>query len=178
MKPSRRSVLLTSAVVLASTATCGVVGYYSLVIFGLYVYSHNTAHRADEYQPVDAAGQPLPEWSETVEQVRFSMPPLSLRSGSCSTIFLHVTNASDKEVVLVGGQALTYGHGRAVEAKVFDGPQEVALRAVPAGQSKEVGLFWEFGTSLDQVLGPEVTWVCRVRIGKSERTLQAPMQRQ
>jgi hypothetical protein len=149
-----------------------------MVIFGLYVYGHNTAHRVSDYQPVDAAGQPLPEWSETVDQVRFSMPLLSLRNGSNSTIFLHVTNASDKEVVLLGGEALTYGDGPAIEARVFDGPQEVALRTVPAGQSKEVGLFWEFGTSLDQVLGPEVTWVWRVRIGKAEHTLRVRMQRQ
>jgi hypothetical protein len=103
------------------------------------------------------------------------MRPLSLSISGNAHICLEITNDSDKEVVVFGGQVVTYGH--TIEAKVLDDTEELLLRTVPPRQSKAVCLYWEFGTWLDQVLGQDITWVWKVKIGAAEHSLQVPMQR-
>jgi hypothetical protein len=129
------------------------------------------------YQPVDAKGQRLPEWSETIEDVRFSSRPYSTLIGSGNTcVYLDIINESDKEILVLGGQLLT--NDRTIEAIIIDDPPNREARTVPAGESKSVLLYWEFGGSASEVLGPNLTWVWRVRIGKTEHSLRVPMQRQ
>jgi hypothetical protein len=129
------------------------------------------------YQPVDTKGERLPQWSEKVEGVHFSARPYSTLIGSKNTIeYLDITNESDKEVVVLGGQLLT--KGRTIEAQVLDDPPNREARTVPAGESKSVSLYWEYGGSASDVLGPDITWVWRVRIGAAEHSLRVPMQRQ
>src|SRR5476651_2255958 len=94
------------------------------------------------YHPVDAKGQRFPQWSETIEGVRFAARPYSTLIGSGNTVdYLDITNGSDKEVVVLGGQLVT--NGRTIEAKVYDSPEGIEARTVPAGVSKSVMLYWE-----------------------------------
>ena len=167
---SRRALLLAPVALFVFTAIA--IAMVKFVLSGL---GSILGDRFCHYQPVDAKGEPLPQWSETIEGVRFSMRPLSLSISGGASICLEIANDSDKEVVLLGGEVLTYG--RTIEAKVHDSPQDVLARTAPIGQSKVVGLSWEFGTWLDQVLGHEITWVWKVRIGKAEHSLRIPMQR-
>ncbi len=77
---------------------------------------------------------------------------------------------------MLGGQLLT--NGRTIEAKVYDSSANVVNRTVLAGESKVSDLFWDFGTPAYQVLGQEITWIWKVRIGKDEHILRVPMRRQ
>jgi hypothetical protein len=147
---------------------------FSLFIFALLASACDPGYK---YQPVDANGQQLPTWSEKVEGVRFSTRPYSELIGSGNTIrYLDITNESDKEVVVLGGHLLT--NGRKIEAHIIDDPPNREARTVPAGESKSVFLLWEFGGPASDVLGPDITWVWRVRIGETEHSLRVPMQRQ
>lgn len=120
-------------------------------------------------------GQRLSEWSETIGGVRFSARPFVILTGSSGGIPLVVANGSDKEVVVLGGQLVT--KGRTVEADVPDDPATRAFRTVPAGETKSVSLGWSLGTA-SKALGPDPTWVWRVRIGGTEHTLRVPMRRE
>ena len=168
---SRRAILLT----LIGLLLLALIGWMMVWFVAAIIYGHVGGHRVCNYQPVDAQGETLSQWSETVNRVRFSMRPLSLPLGSSGIICLEITNDSDQDVVVRRGQVLTYG--RTIEAKVDDSPEELLMRTVPIGQSKVVCLFWEFGTWLDEVLGQEITWVWNVKIGKTEHSLQIPMLR-
>lgn len=129
------------------------------------------------YQPVDAKGGQLLQWSETVEGVRFSARPYRAGIGSSNAVvYLDITNDSDKEALVLGGQLVT--NGRTIEARIIDEPLERKARTVPAGQKKSVLLYWEFGGAASDVLGPDITWVWRVRIGKDEHSLRVLMKRQ
>jgi hypothetical protein len=134
------------------------------------------------YYPVDAAGYRLREWSETVEGVRFSAFSqdgtwTTGRDSSFGTeVGLDVTNKSDKEVVVLGGQLLT--NGRTIKAH-FPDPPNRDDRTVPAGKSRSVPLLWNYGGGFaDQVLGPDITFIWQMRIGKAEHSLRVPMQRE
>jgi hypothetical protein len=132
---------------------------------------------AFNYQPIDAKGQRLPLWSETVEGVRFSENPYTTLRGSGNTVeYLDIANGSDKEVAVLGGQLVT--NGRTIEARIIDDPANREARTVPAGESKSVLLFWEFGDTALKVFGPDLTWVWHVRIGETEHTLRVPMKRE
>jgi hypothetical protein len=135
-----------------------------------------------QYQPVDPQGNPLSQWSEVIDGVRFSVKPYStlIGSGSASRS-LEITNKSDKKVVVLGGQLLS--KGRAIEAIIDDSPEGRTGRTVSPGDTKAVYLSWEFGDVVHhrpahEVLGPDITWVWQVRIGEGEHTLRVPMQRQ
>jgi hypothetical protein len=134
------------------------------------------------YYPVDAKARRLPGWSEMVEGVRFSAfsDDGTWTTGRDSSfgaeVGLDITNKSDKEVVVLGGQLLT--NGRTIKAH-FPNPPNRDDRTVPAGKSRSVPLLWNYGGgSADQVLGPDITFIWQVRIGKAERSLRVPMQRE
>ncbi len=128
------------------------------------------------YRPVGPNGQRLPQWTTTIEGVRFSARPSSTLVGSAgSLVDLDIANESDKVVVVLGGQLVT--NGRAIEAIIYDDRPNREARTVPAGQSKSVLLHWRFGGSASDVLGTDITWVWRLRIGKAEHALRVPMQR-
>lgn len=129
------------------------------------------------YQPLDAKGQRLPHWSKTVAGVHFSAGPYGTLIGSGNTVVnLNITNESGKEVIVLGGQLVT--NGRTIEARILDDAPNREDRTVPAGESKTVSLYWEFGGSASEVLGTDITWIWRVRIGTTEHSLRVPMQRQ
>jgi hypothetical protein len=129
------------------------------------------------YQPVGPQGNRLAEWSETVEGVRFSARPYMVLIGSRSTFGqLDIANESDKEVVVLGGQLVT--NGRTIEAHIFDSPANREARTVAPGGSESVSLLWEFGGSASEVLGPDISWVWRVRIGSEDHSLRVSMERQ
>ena len=128
------------------------------------------------YQPVGPQGNRLPLWSETVEGVRFSARPCMELVGSRSTSGqMEIANESDKEVVVLAAQLVT--NGRTIEANIFDNPAHREARTVPPGGSKSVSLSWDFGGSASEVLGPDITWVWRVRIGTEEHSLRVSMKR-
>lgn len=104
-----------------------------------------------------------------------SVRPYRTLIGSGSTaVNLDIANESEIEVVVLSGQLVT--KGQTIDAHIFDGPLESKARIVPAGESKLVSLSWEFGGAAYEVLGPELTWVWRVRIDKAEYILRVPMQ--
>ncbi len=150
----------------------------STILFALVILALSTAgcDPGYRYQHVDAQGQWSPEWSETVAGVRFSVRPYSTLIGSGSTsVNLDIANESEIEVVVLSGQLVT--KGQTIDAHIFDGPLDCEARIVPAGESKSVSLSWEFGDAAYEVLGPELTWVWRVMIDKTEHTLRVSMQR-
>src|SRR5262245_4942051 len=105
----------------------------SAVLVALVVFALSTSgcDPGYNYQPVDAKGQRLPQWSETVEGVRFSARPYSTLIGSGNTVvYLDITNKSDREVVVLGGQLVT--EGRTIEAGVIDDPPSREARTVHA----------------------------------------------
>jgi hypothetical protein len=128
------------------------------------------------YQPIDAGGKKVPQWSTMIAGVRFSADPYGTLIGSRNTFMrLGVANESKDEVEVLGGELET--NGRTLKANLRAGPEHRAARTVPAGETKQVSLLVDFGGSASEVLGPSVTWVWRVRIGKAEHTLRVPMDR-
>lgn len=143
----------------------------------LLVLSVSGCDRGYNYQPVDPQGNRLPQWSETVGGVQFSAKPYTTLIGqSAAILYLDIANESDKEAFMLGGQLVT--NGRTIEAEVDDSSEGRDARTVSPGASKSVMLFWDLGGSADEVLGPDITWVWRVRIGAAEHSLRVPMQRQ
>jgi hypothetical protein len=130
------------------------------------------------YQPVDSDGQPLAEWSQTIEGARFSVGTYSAVIGSKNTIaFIDIDNKSDMRVVVLGGELHT--SGRKIEAHVLDDAESAKARSVPAHSGyKRVMLFWQFDAPASELLGPNITWAWHVRVGPAEHTLQIPMGRQ
>jgi hypothetical protein len=156
MYPSQRAILIALFAAVLSASGCD-PGY--------------------KYHSVDAKGQRLLHWSETVEGVRFSARPYSTLIGSGNTIvYLDITNESDKEVVVLGGQLVT--NDRRIEARIIDDAPNREARTVSARESKSVDLLWEFGGPASEVLGQDLTWVWRVRIGEAEHSLRVPMERE
>ncbi len=139
----------------------------------IWVLASAMGDRAYHYTPVNGQGQPLAEWSETVESARFSMQPHSFGWGNNNWAQIDVANGSDQEVFLLGGQLLAMG--RTIEAPVVGSPSSAGERTVPPGQLKGLGLLWEHGDF--HVLGTEITCVWKVRIGKAEHSLRVPMRR-
>ncbi len=133
---------------------------------------------AFKYQPVDADGKTLPEWSETIDGARFTVGPYSAVIGNKNTIaFIDIDNKSDMRVVVLGGELQT--NGRKIEAHVLDDGESVKARSVPAHSGyKRVMLFWQFDNPGQELLGPSITWEWRVRVGPAEHILRIPMQRQ
>ncbi len=128
------------------------------------------------YQPVGGNGQRLPHWTETIEGVRFTARPYSTLVGSAgSLVDLDIANESDKVVVVLGGQLVT--NGRTIKAIIYDNLPNREARTVPAGQSRSVLLHWKFGGSASEILGTDITWVWRVRIGTAGHALRVPMRR-
>lgn len=142
----------------------------------LLAVSVSGCHPGYRYQPVDAKGAKLQQWSQTVEGVRFCAKPYTTLSGSGNTVvYLDIGNESDKEVVVCGGQLLT--NGRTIDAKIYDSPEGREARSVSPGTSKAVMLYWDFGGAASDVLGPSITWVWHVQIGDKEHNIRVPMQR-
>jgi hypothetical protein len=129
------------------------------------------------YQPIDGNAQPLTEWSESVDGVRFSAGQFSAVIGSKDTIaFIDVDNQADMRAVVLGGELLT--NGRSIEAHVLDDAESVKARSVPARSGfKRVMLRWQLDSPASELLGSSITWVWKVRIGPNEHVLRIPMQR-
>jgi hypothetical protein len=128
------------------------------------------------YNPVDAGGKKVPQWSTRIAGVRFSAEPYGTLSGSGNTFMrLGVANGSKEDVEVLGGELET--KGRTLKANLPPGPEHRAARTVPAGETKEVSLLVDFGGSASEILGPSITWVWRVRIGTAEHTLLVQMDR-
>jgi hypothetical protein len=131
---------------------------------------------AYKYQPIGPRGDLLPQWTETIDGVRFATKPYWTLSGSRGTfVILDIVNESGKEVGVLGGQLVT--KGRTIEAEILDDPPNREARTVPAGESKSVELYWDFGGSAFKVLDQDITWVWRARIGDTEHALRVPMRR-
>ena len=110
MSVSRSTILLAMVILVLSASGCD-PGY--------------------KYDHVDTKGERLPQWSETVEGVRFSARPYRTLIGeSSASINLDITNESNQVVVVLGGQLLT--NGLKIEAIMIDEPLERASKTVHA----------------------------------------------
>jgi hypothetical protein len=128
------------------------------------------------YQPVDPGGQLLERWSVTVRGVQFTAEPYSTLIGSSNVILaLDIANEANQEVIVLGGQFGT--NGRTIDATIYDTPEGRDARMVPPRTSKAVTLFWPLGGAAAEVLGTDISWVWRVRIGTTEYDLRVPMRR-
>jgi hypothetical protein len=130
------------------------------------------------YQPLDAAGRKVAQWSESIGGVRLEMKPIMILTGSGGTMQgLTITNNSDRDVVVLGGQLST--DGRIMEAKL-PGEGEAKWRTVPPGATQTINLSWDFrehGGDASKVLGPSLCWTWRVKIGEEEHTFKVRMER-
>ena len=130
------------------------------------------------YKPLDPGGRKVANWSESIAGVRFEMKAFYVFTGSGGTLQgLTIRNNSDRDVVVLGGQLNT--NGRALEAKL-PGEGEAKWRTVRPGATETINLLWDFrehGGDASKVLGPDITWTWRVKIGDDEHTLCVRMQR-
>jgi hypothetical protein len=118
----------------------------------------------------------VPQWSTTINGVRFGADPYSILIGS-SNAFMHleIANESKEEVEVLGGQLET--KGRTLEADLPREPEDREARVVPAGSTRAISLLVALGGAASDVLGPSITWVWRIRIGTAEHTLRLRMDR-
>jgi hypothetical protein len=156
---------VVSCHILRDAAVSGIAGF-----LGAYQGDPGCA-----YAPLNASGEKVGVWSQTVSGVRFeqdgftSLIPLDDVYGS-----LRVFNRSDSDVELL--YAVFEGHGRSFVARNEAGH---GRQTVPRKERGEFLLLWNLnGLTGDQKwdLGKRIAWEYRVRIGNEKHTIRIPME--
>ena len=168
---SGRSRVWIAVLVLTPLAAL-VAAYVLLFLLGMFVLGDP----GYQYNPVDGHGRPIAKWSRTVDGLTLEGGPYSTLIGSGIGAYgYRLTNRSDKGVTLLGGTLLT--DGRSLEADT-----EGALpRSFAPGTSGDVSFTFDFrphGGDAEQVLGKNLTWIWRLRVGDRERTIEVKMLRE
>ncbi len=124
------------------------------------------------YDPTDAKGQIVSQWSETIDGVTFSAGTLQMLVGDTSASYdFDVVNNSDKTVVVSGGEVVTKSH--TMKVTVDEKPSPV----FPPQTSGYVNFTCKFvnGSEASEIAGETMTWTIRVKIGKNERSVSVTM---
>jgi hypothetical protein len=144
----------------------------ALILAGLVITGCDPGY---EYFPVDDNGQPVRQWSRTIDGVsievgRFDTLVVDDRAGRQ----IDLVNNSGKTVTLLGAELSTGGHS--IKGHVAEFEQ----RTFGPGVSGKV-MFWfpyaRYGGDAEHVLGESMTWTWRLRIGDQEHTVEVKMNR-
>src|SRR5260370_28655239 len=90
-----------------------------------------------DYRPIDQKGVALQRWTQAINGVNFATEPYYTLIGSSGTSHcLEVTNNSDDEVIVEGGEL--EANGRIIPAMVSDDPEHRELRTISPKTTKPV----------------------------------------
>ena len=128
------------------------------------------------YEPVDSQGVQHPQWSETIDGVKLTVDRSHYSIGVTHAFQgLHVRSLGGKPVVVLGAQLIS--NGRTFDAEILNDALSLEARTVPPWKMSKIDLHWKLDKRVEELFGPDITWIWKIRIAKKDYTWRVPMRR-
>jgi hypothetical protein len=132
-------------------------------------------NRGYTYKPIDARGQPVDKWSQTIDGVSLEGGPYkTLVDARVSEFGFDLINHSVDDVTVLGAELLT--NGRTIKAGVEKWMQSTFVPGAFGDVLFEFE-YYQNGGDADAVLGRTITWTWRIQIGDRTQAFDVRMVR-
>lgn len=149
--------------------------HYPIVALALIVTGCDPGY---SYDLVTPDGSSAKQMDVELDSVSITLSGFSVLIGSGNMLqYVHVSNDSDADVILLGGSLTTQDTSIAAR---LPGEGEAHWRTVAPGETKDIGClfdFWSAGGVADDMLSPSVSFTWEFQIGDKVEEVEVNLER-